>query len=64
MVRWFRYFYSKTLERFVCKGVRVTMNPGWIRMFAGGDKLNTVIGQVEEEELPSFEPGMFKMMEN
>ncbi|KAJ8621497.1 hypothetical protein MRB53_030026 [Persea americana] len=61
---WFRCFYSKTLQSSVCEGGPVRMNPDRIRMSAGGEKLDAVIGRAEEEELPSFEPGAFEMMEN
>ncbi|KAJ8641482.1 hypothetical protein MRB53_018176 [Persea americana] len=46
------------------EGGTVRINLDWIRISAGGEKLDAVIGGAEEEELSSFEPGAFKMMED
>ncbi|KAF8409677.1 hypothetical protein HHK36_005756 [Tetracentron sinense] len=58
---WFRCFYSETLESSICEGGSVQMNPEKIRMSIGGERLDSVIGREEEDELPSFDLGAFKI---
>ncbi|PIA27414.1 hypothetical protein AQUCO_07800034v1 [Aquilegia coerulea] len=56
---WFRCFYSKTLESSICEGGRIRMNVEKIHMSMGGEKLETVMGRGEEEEMPNFDWGAF-----
>ncbi|KAK2987072.1 hypothetical protein RJ640_004798 [Escallonia rubra] len=56
---WFRCFYSDTLRSSICEGARIRMDPEKIRMSAGGERLESVIGRREEEEMPVFEAGAF-----
>ncbi|XP_043689654.1 beta-1,2-xylosyltransferase-like [Telopea speciosissima] len=58
---WFRCFYSETLGSSICEGGRLRMNPDRIRMSVGGEKLESVMGRQEEEELPSFDSGAFEI---
>ncbi|KAJ4982132.1 hypothetical protein NE237_032969 [Protea cynaroides] len=58
---WFRCFYSETLESSICEGGRIRMIPDRIRMSVGGEKLESVIGRTEEDELPSFDSGAFEV---
>ncbi|XP_042520837.1 beta-1,2-xylosyltransferase [Macadamia integrifolia] len=58
---WFRCFYSETLESSICEGGGLRMNPDRIRMSVGGEKLESVMGRQEEEELPSFDSGAFEI---
>ncbi|KAL3503577.1 hypothetical protein ACH5RR_038026 [Cinchona calisaya] len=58
---WFRCFYSETLRSSICEGGRIRMNAEMIVMSRGGEKLETVIGRGEEEELPAFKAGAFQM---
>ncbi|KAJ4976540.1 hypothetical protein NE237_001646 [Protea cynaroides] len=58
---WFRCFYSETLDSSICEGGRLRMNPDRIRMSVGGEKLESVIGRKEKEELPSFDVGAFEI---
>ncbi|CAK9148838.1 unnamed protein product [Ilex paraguariensis] len=56
---WFRCLYSETLRSSICEGGRIRMNLEKIRMSKGGERLETVIGRGEDEELPEFEFGAF-----
>ncbi|KAK3014512.1 hypothetical protein RJ639_010062 [Escallonia herrerae] len=56
---WFRCFYSDTLRSSICEGGRIRLDPEKIRMSAGGEMLESVIGRREEEEMPVFEVGAF-----
>ncbi|XP_057795271.1 beta-1,2-xylosyltransferase [Salvia miltiorrhiza] len=58
---WFRCYYSKTLRSSVCEGGRIRMIPEKIGMSHGGEKLESVIGRGESEELPDFEDGAFQI---
>ncbi|KAF9611214.1 hypothetical protein IFM89_027764 [Coptis chinensis] len=58
---WFRCFYSETLESSICEGGRMRMDVEKIKMSSGGEKLESVIGRGEEEELPSFDVGAFEI---
>ncbi|XP_015866724.2 beta-1,2-xylosyltransferase isoform X2 [Ziziphus jujuba] len=58
---WFRCWFSETLRSSVCEGGSVRMAPERIRMSAGGESLEEVIGRKEEEELPVFEDGAFEI---
>ncbi|CAH9138801.1 unnamed protein product [Cuscuta epithymum] len=56
---WFGCFHSETLQSSICEGGRVRMSPDKIRMSKGGEKLETVRGRGEDEEMPVFESGAF-----
>ncbi|KAH6835651.1 beta-1 [Perilla frutescens var. hirtella] len=58
---WFRCYYSETLRSSVCEGGRIRMIPDKISMSRGGEKLESVIGRKEGEELPDFEDGAFQI---
>ncbi|XP_010270143.1 PREDICTED: beta-(1,2)-xylosyltransferase [Nelumbo nucifera] len=58
---WFRCLYSETLDSSICEGGRIRMNPDKIRMSVGGEKLESVMGRREEEELPSFDSSAFEI---
>ncbi|CAH1451027.1 unnamed protein product [Lactuca virosa] len=58
---WFRCFYSQTLRSSICEGGTMRMHPDKIKMSAGGEVLESVIGRGEEEELPEFEFGAFDL---
>ncbi|CAA3001528.1 beta-(1,2)-xylosyltransferase [Olea europaea subsp. europaea] len=58
---WFRCFYSETLRSSICEGGRIRMVPERILMSKGGEKLESVIGRGEDEELPNFEAGAFEI---
>ncbi|PIN01806.1 glycoprotein 2-beta-D-xylosyltransferase [Handroanthus impetiginosus] len=58
---WFSCFYGETLRSSVCEGGRIRMIPERIAMSKGGEKLESVIGRGEDEELPSFEDGAFEI---
>ncbi|KAL6544527.1 hypothetical protein OROMI_023389 [Orobanche minor] len=61
---WFRCFYSDTLRSSVCEGGRIRMIPERILMSKGGEKLESVIGRGEDEELPNYEVGAFEIEVN
>ncbi|KAJ6848019.1 beta-(1,2)-xylosyltransferase [Iris pallida] len=56
-----RCFHSRTLRSSVCEAGRIQMDPARIRMSAGGERLESVIGRGEEEEMPRFEEGAFEI---
>ncbi|XP_073303983.1 beta-1,2-xylosyltransferase-like [Primulina huaijiensis] len=58
---WFRCFYSETLRSSICEGGRIRMVQDRILMSRGGEKLESVIGRGEDEELPYFEDGAFQI---
>ncbi|KAL4554712.1 hypothetical protein LXL04_037314 [Taraxacum kok-saghyz] len=58
---WFRCFYSETLRSSICEGGKMRMHPDKIKMSAGGEVLESVIGRGEDEELPEFELGAFDL---
>ncbi|XP_051133730.1 beta-1,2-xylosyltransferase [Andrographis paniculata] len=58
---WFRCFYSETLRSSICEGGGIRMIPDRISMARGGEKLESVIGRGEDEELPSFDDGAFEI---
>ncbi|XP_073153013.1 beta-1,2-xylosyltransferase isoform X2 [Henckelia pumila] len=58
---WFRCFYSATLGSSICEGGRIRMVLGRISMSDGGEKLESVIGRGEDEELPHFKDGAFQI---
>ncbi|KAJ8426450.1 hypothetical protein Cgig2_031099 [Carnegiea gigantea] len=58
---WFRCHYSETLRSSVCEGGMVRMDPTEIRMSKGGEGIEEVIGRKDEDELPEFEPGAFRI---
>ncbi|KAI3466446.1 hypothetical protein Pfo_023109 [Paulownia fortunei] len=58
---WFRCFYSETLRSSICEGGRIRMIPERVVMSKGGEKLESVIGRGEDEELPNFEDGAFEI---
>ncbi|KAL0310967.1 UNVERIFIED_CONTAM: Beta-1,2-xylosyltransferase [Sesamum angustifolium] len=58
---WFRCFYSETLRSSICEGGRIRMVPERIAMSRGGEKLESVIGRGEDEELPNFNDGAFEI---
>ncbi|EYU33687.1 hypothetical protein ABFS82_08G171000 [Erythranthe guttata] len=58
---WFRCFYSETLRSSICEGGRIRMIPDRILMSKGGEKLESVVGRGEDEELPNFEDGAFQI---
>ncbi|GMN51738.1 hypothetical protein TIFTF001_020869 [Ficus carica] len=58
---WFRCWFSGTLKSSVCEGGALRMVPEKVRMSAGGERLEDVIGRSEEEELPEFEDGAFQI---
>ncbi|KAG9443612.1 hypothetical protein H6P81_014952 [Aristolochia fimbriata] len=58
---WFRCFYSETLLSSVCEAAGLRMDPAKIRMSKGGEKLESVIGRAEVDEMPHFEPGAFAL---
>ncbi|KAL0320852.1 UNVERIFIED_CONTAM: Beta-1,2-xylosyltransferase [Sesamum radiatum] len=58
---WFRCFYSETLRSSICEGGRIRMVPERISMSRGGEKLESVIGRGEDEELPNFNDGAFEI---
>ncbi|XP_073058888.1 beta-1,2-xylosyltransferase [Primulina eburnea] len=58
---WFRCFYSETLRSSICEGGRIRMVQDRISMSNGGEKLESVIGRGEDEELPYFEDGAFQI---
>lgn len=60
---WFRCFRSETLESSICEGGQLRMSPERIRMSAGGERLEDVLGRSEEEEMPVFEDGAFQIAE-
>ncbi|KAK9734899.1 hypothetical protein RND81_04G170400 [Saponaria officinalis] len=59
---WFRCNYNSALRSSVCDGGRVLMDPGKIRMSIGGERIEDVTGRLDEEELPVFEPGAFRLL--
>ncbi|KAK9091936.1 hypothetical protein Syun_026847 [Stephania yunnanensis] len=59
---WFRCFFNGVLGSSICEGGRVRMNVEKIAMSVGGERLESVIGRAEEEELPSFEFGAFDVV--
>ncbi|KAL6553377.1 hypothetical protein OROGR_007219 [Orobanche gracilis] len=61
---WFRCFYSETLRSSVCEGGRIRMIPERILMSKGGEKLESVIGRREDEELPNYKVGAFEIEVN
>ncbi|XP_059281888.1 beta-1,2-xylosyltransferase [Lycium ferocissimum] len=61
---WFRCFFSETLQSSICEGGAVKMNSERISMSRGGEKLDTVIGRGEDEELPVFKEGAFEILVN
>ncbi|KAK4420820.1 Beta-1,2-xylosyltransferase [Sesamum alatum] len=58
---WFRCFYSETLRSSICEGGRIRMVPERIEMSRGGEKLESVIGREEDDELPNFRDGAFEI---
>ncbi|KAK9673779.1 hypothetical protein RND81_12G188900 [Saponaria officinalis] len=58
---WFRCHYNAALRSSVCEGGRVLMDPGRIRMSNGGERIEEVFGRLDEDELPVFEPGAFRL---
>ncbi|GAB2284742.1 hypothetical protein Dimus_019196 [Dionaea muscipula] len=58
---WFRCHYSETLRSSICEGGRVRMDPGRIRMSRGGERIEEVLGRKDEEELPVFKAGAFRI---
>ncbi|CAO2835689.1 unnamed protein product [Amaranthus hypochondriacus] len=58
---WFRCHYSGTLRSSICEGGRVLMDPTKIRMSTGGERIEEVIGRSDDDELPSFEKGSFRL---
>ncbi|KAG6420835.1 hypothetical protein SASPL_117377 [Salvia splendens] len=58
---WFRCYYSDALKTSVCEGGRIRMIPDKIDMSHGGEKLGSVIGRNESEELPNFQDGAFQI---
>ncbi|XP_074290924.1 beta-1,2-xylosyltransferase-like [Silene latifolia] len=58
---WFGCRYNAGLRSSVCDGGRVLMDPSKIRMSDGGEKIDEVIGRSDEEELPVFLPGSFRL---
>ncbi|KMT12886.1 hypothetical protein BVRB_4g089760 [Beta vulgaris subsp. vulgaris] len=61
---WFRCHYSKTLRSSICEGGKVLMDPRKIRMSDGGEKIDEVVGRTDDEELPVFESGSFRLRRN
>ncbi|KAJ8532535.1 hypothetical protein K7X08_012458 [Anisodus acutangulus] len=61
---WFRCFFSDTLQSSICEGGVIRMNSERISMSRGGEKLETVIGRGEDEELPVFKYGAFEIEVN
>ncbi|KAK9084686.1 hypothetical protein Sjap_025097 [Stephania japonica] len=59
---WFRCSFNGVLGSSICEGGRVRMNVERIAMSVGGERLESVIGRREEEELPSFEFGAFDVV--
>ncbi|KAK9089814.1 hypothetical protein Scep_028896 [Stephania cephalantha] len=59
---WFRCSLNGVLGSSICEGGRVRMNVEKIAMSVGGERLESVIGRAEEEELPSFEFGAFDVV--
>nr|XP_043620914.1 beta-1,2-xylosyltransferase [Erigeron canadensis] len=59
---WFRCYYSETLRSSVCEGASLRMHPDKIKMSAGGEAIESVIGRSEDEELPLYEPGAFDLL--
>ncbi|KAL5700210.1 glycoprotein 2-beta-D-xylosyltransferase [Ranunculus cassubicifolius] len=58
---WFRCFYSESLQSSICEGGRMRMDTDKIKMSMGGEKLESVIGRSEEDELPIFDFGAFQI---
>lgn len=58
---WFRCFYSDTLRSSICEAGRLRMSGDKILMSRGGEKLETVVGREEEDELPIFQDGAFEI---
>ncbi|NP_001312540.1 beta-(1,2)-xylosyltransferase-like [Nicotiana tabacum] len=58
---WFRCFFSETLQSSICEGGAIRMNPDEILMSRGGEKLESVIGRSEDDELPVFKNGAFQI---
>lgn len=56
---WFRCFRSDTLRSSICEAGRIRMNADKILMSTGGEKLATVVGRGEDEELPVFQARAF-----
>nr|QSQ68609.1 beta-1,2-xylosyltransferase rcn11 [Puya raimondii] len=58
---WFRCRHSETLSSSICEGGSLRMDPTRILMSEGGERLDKVIGRGEEDELPKYEPGAFRI---
>ncbi|KAH9617908.1 hypothetical protein KSS87_022889 [Heliosperma pusillum] len=58
---WFGCHYNAGLRSSVCEGGRVLMDPDKIRMSVGGERIDEVVGRSDEEELPVFLPGSFRV---
>lgn len=58
---WFRCFHSDTLRSSICEAGRIRMNVNRILMSRGGEKLTSVVGRGEDEELPVFQAGAFEI---
>ncbi|KMT12887.1 hypothetical protein BVRB_4g089770 [Beta vulgaris subsp. vulgaris] len=61
---WFQCHYSNTLKSSICEGGRVLMDPDKIRMSGGGERIDEVVGRSDEEEIPVFESGAFRLRRN
>ncbi|KAL9254320.1 Beta-1,2-xylosyltransferase-like protein [Drosera capensis] len=59
---WFLCRYSETLRSSVCEGGGVRMDVGKVRMSRGGERVEDVSGRRDEEELPGFEEGAFRVL--
>lgn len=59
---WFRCFYSETLKSSLCEGGSLRMVPEKVKMSAGGERIQEVIGRPEEDELPEYQDGAFQVL--
>ncbi|XP_057540497.1 beta-1,2-xylosyltransferase-like [Amaranthus tricolor] len=58
---WFECHCSETLRSSICEGGWVLMDPNKIQMSNGGERIEEVIGRSDDDELPNFEKGAFRL---